>query len=864
MKLSREWLSDFVDFKDIDDERFCELITTRVAEVDGMTFPGAAADSAVIAKVTASAKHPKRDNLTVVTVTTGGAPIEVICGAPNVRVGMLTAYLAPGAQFVPAKGEEGGQLTAVTAREIDGVTSHGILVSEKELGLTGDHSGIIDLTPEWLAGASKAPAAKSADFDGLVGKKLADIVPCKDTVLEIDNKSLTHRPDLWCHFGFARELAAILNRPLLETLDALADDTEQGAKAFAAAASGKSVWSVAIAPQSGCRRFTAVEIDGVAVVASPLWMRRRLARVGAGVRNVIVDLSNYCMHDIGQPNHTYDADALRSKTITVRRAASGEAFTALDGEIRDLCPDDIVIADDAGPIGLGGVMGGAETSVKDSTTRLVLENANFDPVTIRKTTVRYALRTDASNRFEKSLSAFTCAVGARRFLQLLAALQPQAKTVGVIVDTFPERPKAVAVPLRHDYIRGRLGAEVPDAQIDQMMTGLGFRIANAELQVPYYRATRDISIEDDIVEEVGRIFGYENVPERSPKIDSVAAPVRPAAAFEELSRDVLCGLGFSEAYLYSFMNPERANRAGYVTEQAIELLNPVDSTQAYVRTTLVPGLIEALDRNLKNTSQVLLFELGRGYERDADPRHAKLKFRTPVKNPAAFERRLLGLVYASGKDEKIAGTAGTPATTSGADFYAAADVVRRLVRKCARASITLHPLVAAGAPAQSSAGDYSVYKHWMHPFRAASISVNGVSIGVIAEVAPSFTEDSTTRAIVAELDLELLLEADTAETRFKPLSKYPDSFFEVSVVAPVSAYACDVEQVVRSRVPDRVLRRIETLSMYQGKPLADGEKSLSFKLYLGAENRTLSGEELQQIQTDVVNSIRESAYTLRG
>ncbi len=867
MYISRNWLEDYISLDGISNERFEEIVTTRVAEVDGVELAASPVDVAIVAAVTKVEAHPSKDKLSVVSLSLGKEQVQVLCGAPNVREGMLSVYLAPGAKFRSAGAAE--EYAEVEVRTIEGIESKGVLVSERELGLSGDHSGIIDLTPQYIASCRR----NGSEAQAKAGELFSLYAGAADTILEIDNKSLTHRPDLWCHFGFVRELSAILDRPVLTSMDRFADNDEAGAKLLAELGSGKSDWAIEVAKDCGCYRFTGLELRGVQAIQSPLWLRRRLHAVGAGIRNVIVDLSNYVMHDIGQPNHTYDADLLSGTTLKVRLAKEGEVFDGLNDEQYTLAAEDMAVCDESGAIGLGGVLGGAKTAIRDETSRLLYEAASWDPVRVRKTSVRHALRTDASNRFEKSLSQYAVPLAQHRYVELMKELVPGSSVHSAIVDTFPNKPVKVTVPARFDYIRQRLGYDVPNEEITRMLSALGFNwIKEDRVEVPYYRATRDVSLEDDLVEEVGRTVGYENIAEEAPRIMSVAAPTRHVQEFEHTVRDLLCGMGFSETYDYSFMNPERAQAMGFSIEQAVELLNPVDVNQSHIRTTLVPGMVETLLSNGKNTSQLAMFELGRGYETSEDPRHTELQYRAKFKNTPGFERRLLTLLYASGRDESTIAQTVTPAVEQGADFFSMVTVVKRVVGKVSRQPLSLKPIFAvsgsngstAAGTAKSAAGDYTAYKQWMHPYRAVSLIVAGKEIGVLAEVTPQFREDFSHRAVIAEIDTEILIEADQKTSLFARPSKFPDSFFEMSVVMPKQSYYAELETLLKSNVDSELLRRIEVLSVYEGKPLQENEKSVSVKLFLGAGDRTLSGEELDNIQNSLMAAVAESSFSLRS
>ena len=639
-------------------------------------------------------------------------------------------------------------------------------------------------------------------------------------------------------------------------------------------------YSVEVAKDSGCRRFIALEIEGVSAVESPLWLRRRLFSVDAGVRNLLVDLSNYVMHDIGQPNHAYDADSLSGGALSIRKAADGEKLLALDGVERKLCAEDIVIADSKQAVALGGVIGGDSTAVSDSTTRLLLESANFDPVCVRKTCKVHQLRTDASNRFEKSLSPYAPPLGIQRYFELLVELMPGAKAAGAAVDTCLVRPAPVKIELSAAYVAERLGVDIDEKKCLEILGGLGFESEKKSaggktlnLSVPYYRATRDVSIAEDLVEEVGRIYGYEHIPEAAPRIESIPSVLLPIVELENGARDTLSTLGFSETYNYSFMSGSRAEKLGYSLASAVELENPVDANYSFVRTTLVPGMLEFVENNSRHQDSLFMYEIGRAYEAKLPKPHKQLRALSPAKNSkgnAGFERRMLVLCYASGKDESRLGEALEPPLSTGADFYGAAAALKRVVRNLGQDEIELKPLAEASAAAGNeassgiSAWDYLSPAAWMHPCRAASIFMNKQAVGVIAEAAPSVFDDCKLRVVVAEVDLALLLEAAEKQDAFLALPKYPESLFELSIVAPRKAVFSDIRALLETNVHQDLLRKIEVVNVYEGSPLQEGQKSVSVKLHFGAMDRTLASDELTSIQENLINAVEDSEYELRA
>lgn len=851
MKISKSWLNDFVEVSDLSGEEFTEIITTKVAEVDDVTTVAQPLNDATVAAIQALSAHPEKANLKIATVATGSETRTVVCGAQNAAVGMLTAYLAPGSAFYDAE----SKLCAIENRQVAGVASQGILVSERELGLTSNHDGILELQAA----------------DGFkVGDRIANKLGGSDIVLEIDNKSLTHRPDLWSHFGFAREMSAILGRPLKRNIDSWADDANQGSDFFKQLCTKDSTPITTAIESTAARRFLGVSIEGVSAKASPLWLRRRLFAVGAGVRNVLVDLSNYVMNDIGQPNHAYDKALLNGNILSARFAKAGESFISLDEVERSLTEQDIVIADSKSAVALAGVIGGLHSSVNAKTTSLFLESANFDPTTVRLMTKRHTLRTDASNRFEKSQSAYSAPLAIFRFVELLKAIQPSATVVGSVSDAFAQRPKQVTVAASTEYIRQRLDDGIATKTVESILSSLNFKFAKPDAKgstvvtVPYYRATRDIEIEDDLVEEVGRIYGYNSIAEQSPLIHSTASQANKLKVVEEQVRDFMLGASFSEVYDYSFGCKERNEALGYSINDAVLLQNPVDQTSNYLRTTLVPGFIDLLDRNARFFRELSCFEIGRSYERTAKPTHANLKIREAFNNPAGFERRLLALGYSSGKNESELATTATPAIASGADFYALAHLIKRLARVLGVTDISLTP-IQSGQAATQAAGDFAGYRSWMHPYRAATIRAgsNATPIGVIAQVHPIAVSRISEQVVVAEIDLELLAEFALEVDSFKSISKFPDSLFEISVVMPLTDHFTQVAAVITSGIDTALLRRMDVISVYEGAPIATGHKSVSIQMAFGAGDRTLGNEEVQTLQQQVMAAVNASSYQLR-
>jgi phenylalanyl-tRNA synthetase beta chain len=527
---------------------------------------------------------------------------------------------------------------------------------------------------------------------------------------------------------------------------------------------------------------------------------------------------------------------------------------------RTLRPADVVVADERHAACLGGILGGAETAIDEKTAHLFLEAANWDPGRIRTTAKQHQVRTDASNRFEKNQSPFLPRLGIERFAEILHELQPGV-TFSAVGDVFPLRPQPVLVPLRYTYVSERIGAVVPKKKSDQVLTDLGFALkpgkvdGTAVVAVPYYRATRDISIEDDLVEEVGRIYGYNEIGATAPLIASDTEIPDRLRAFEYEVRDQLCGLGFSEAYSYSFLDQKRGAALGLDLSDAVVLANPIDAERDIMRVSLVPAMVELIERNLRFSSSMALYEIGRAYHSDGTNAPHRGRGGAPAR-----ERRLLCLGLVAGEDERTLSAYGRPPVEQGLEFYAIAGVVRKIVTLAGPEEARLVP---AAARSSASAGDeYAAVKRWMHPHRQATVIVGSEPVGVIAEVRPGIADTGETRAVIAEIDLERLLQLNSAARPYAPLPKFPPSFFEMSIVTAERTPFAEIDRLIRGAVDRKLIKAMEVTAVYRGAPLAEGEKSTSIRLALGSDDRTLGPEEIQRFQSKLMQSV-EQRFSLR-
>ncbi|MBS1859498.1 MAG: phenylalanine--tRNA ligase subunit beta [Acidobacteria bacterium] len=769
MKFSYNWIREFVPGLTQAALPLERLITMKTAECEGIEETGRALAGASVAAVLSVSPLPDTHNVKAV-VDLGELGLRtVVCGAPNCRGGMLSVWLPVGRKM------------------IHGVDSDGMLASGDELGVSRDHSGILELT------------------GGEPGAAIAGLLP--DSIIEIDNKSITHRPDLWGHHGMAREVAAILALPLTDPvkMDLLP--------------AGDAAIKVRIEDLTLCPRYSALVFDNVKVEPSPLWLQYRLTAIGLNPINNIVDMTNFVMAELSQPMHAFDADLLSGDTIVVRTARPGEAFRGLNGEEYTLDPANVVIADEKGAIALGGVIGGFDSAISGRTTRVVLESANFLASSIRKTSAAIKLRTDASMRFEKAQDPANTLRGLARAIELLRQICPGARLVGGVADHKREIPAPPPIELPLPWLAAKLGRELPSDEVRRILESLAFGVAEASpgvfrVTVPSWRATKDISLPDDLVEEVGRMIGYDTITPTAPLVPAAVPPGNPTRRFHHRVRDIVIDQGFTEAYNYSFISEEAAAAFGFSPESHLRVTNAIASDQTLMRRSLLPGIWRNVVENAKHQESFRLFEIGM----EIRPRAEGLPDEIPHLVAALYDRHGDG---ASGLFE-----------------------MKRVAECLMPGAVT--------APADALS--------WEHPARAATIEWRGKTVARLFELHPNLVE--TGRAALLDVDLAVLEALSAGEARYTPIRRYPSSAFDLSVIAPLRAHAGKLQETIAASAGP-LLESVEFQRQYSGPPLADGTKSVSFRVTIAAPDHTLSNDEIAAARAGIIDRMRGLGFELR-
>jgi len=763
MKFSYRWIKELVPGLNVEPKELMRLITMKTAECEGLELVGATLETASLARVIGVQSIEGSHNQIAVVETSRYGKKQVVCGAPNCRPGMLTVYV-PAAPVV-----------------IHGVESDGMLASGLELGINRDHTGIVELDTEVL------------------------LTP--DTVIEVDNKSLTHRPDLWGHYGMAREVAAITRQSLRDPakLDLLPK--------------GDAAIGVEIEDLSLCPRYSALVFENVTVGPSPLWLQYRLEAIGLNTINNVVDVTNYVMAELAQPMHAFDADKLHGQTIFVRSARAGEQIVALNEESYQLSSSNLVIADAEAPIAIAGVIGGLHSAIDAGTKRIVLESACFQAVSVRKTSVALKLRTDASMRFEKSQDPVNTVRGLALARELLEQVSPGIRVVGGVADRKAELKKPPPIELTLDWLIRKLGRPVNATEVRAILEALDFGVTEKapghfSVTVPSWRATKDISIKDDLLEEVGRMIGYDSITPQAPLIESVVPPENPMRRYQRRVRSMAAAQGFTEVYNYSFISEEMARAFHFDPAAHVRVANPIASDQTLMRMSLLPGIWKNILDNSRHLTSFRLFEIGR----EIHPSRGILPDEIP---------HFVAAIYAREGDGR-----------------ASLFELKRLA-ECLMPGCEVEP-----APARP----------FEHPQRAVAVRWRSETIGRIFELHPTLGVEG--RAAILDLDLAILERLDKREVRYQSLRRYPTSAFDLSVVADLRQPAGEIERRL-AEAAGAGLVDIEFVREYTGAPLPSDRKSVSFRLTVGASDRTLSSEEVAVIRDRVIEAMHNAGFELR-
>ena len=791
MNLSMRWLDEFVHV-DTPIHDFCEALTMSGSKVEGYEVEGTEIENVVVGKVLAMERHPNSDHMWICQVDVGKSePVQIVTGAQNVHVGDL----------VPAalhKSHLPGGVT-ITKGKLRGVESNGMLCSLKELGLTTHdfpyaiEDGIFILQ-EVCA----------------VGEDIRTAIGLNDTVVEFEITS--NRPDCLSIIGLARETAATYRLPLH-----LHTPVVQGAGGDV-----NSLLKVRVENTELCQRYMAAVVRNIKVASSPRWLRERLRACGVRPINNIVDITNYVMLEYGQPMHAFDLKYVKDGQIVVRNAAAGETITTLDGTVRELSPEMLVIADAEKPSAVAGVMGGEYSGIHNDTNTIVFESACFKGSSVRLTAKKLGMRTESSGRFEKGLDPMNCEGALLRALELVEQLGA-GEVVSGVIDIDHADHALRRVPFDADWMNRFLGISLTREEMVESLRPLEIAVVGNECIVPSYRA--DLEQKADIAEEVARMYGYNKIPTTALR-GSAEAIVTPEQDFERRINNAMIAMGYDEIVTYSFMSPKMYDKiclpADHPMRKSVVITNPLGEDTSIMRTTGLPSMLDTLARNYNNRNpEAWLYEISSEY--------------LPREGEDLPEEKAVLMVGCYGGE---------------ADFFTLKGAVESLLSRL--------NLPRADYTAVSTHPSY-------HPGRFAVLTIGEVEIGSVGEVHPAVLANYGVkpRVVAAELRMDVLFAHRGGTPAFKQLPKHPAITRDLALVADDAVPAADIASRIR-KAAGKALESLTLFDVYTGEHMAPGKKSLAYSLVLRAADRTLTDEEAENAVKKVLANLAEIGVELRS
>ena len=800
MKVSLNWIRDYVQLPaDADLKKLAYDLTMSTVEVEDTIELAKQFDHMVVGVINTIEQHPNADKLRVCMTDIGGRVESIVCGGSNLREGMKVAVALPGA-VCRWHGE--GEPVEIKKSKLRGVDSYGMICGAVEIGLA-------DLFPT----KEEAHILDLSDFDAPAGTPLADALDLNDIILEIDNKSMTNRPDLWGHYGIAREIAALYDLPMKEF------------PRFDRNVANTAGFHVTVEDAERCPRYLSAQIEGLSVKPAPYQMQSRIWKVGMRPINALVDITNYVMLATGQPTHAFDSDHIAGHVI-VRRAGEGEKLLLLNGKELALSGDDLVIADDAGVVGLAGVMGGAKDSILPETDKVILEVANFDAKGIRRTALRYDNRTEASARYEKAIDPERCDQAFDLSMQLLGQLYPEMKVTG-LVDEYPQHLKQAEIDVPLSWLERRLGKRLPPEEIRHKMELLGYGISfsgdNMHVVVPTWRSTGDVSIQADIMEEVARMYGYENFE---------AEPITTTfdGAINQLDKDlerrikeylaIRCGM--QEIFTYPWMEESYVNAVLQSTEGILSLSTPPSPAERFVRSSLLPNLCKAVVKNERYFDEFSIFETAQVFrdENYTSPYDPREKLPSQRKNVA-------GAFVTTDKDIT-------------ALFRKAKGVVEMMARYVHMETLTFR---------QTEKPVWADNVVWLNICRGEE------KVGDLALLSKKVSMAcgiKNLNVMLFQLDQDSLVPLKSRTNTFTHMAEYPMTDYDISLLLDGSVQWKDVLQTVGG-IKSELLHGASFVDEYRGKQVPAGKKSLTLRLSIGSKEKTLTSSEIEEVASSVLN-----------
>jgi len=803
MKLSLNWIKDYVKLPDdMDLSRLAYDLTMSTVEVEGAENLAERFEKIIVGEIKEVNPHPNADKLRVCRVDIGEGEIkDIVCGGSNLEVGMKVVVACPGA-MVRWHGE--GEPVEIKNAKLRGVESFGMICASVEVGLA-------DLFPA----AEEHEIMDVTSFDAPAGTPIAKALDLDDIILEIDNKSMTNRPDLWGHYGIAREIAALYDLPLVPFDPYIPEAVDE--------------YDVRIKDVDRCPRYIGAKVEGLSVKPSPFRMQSRIWRVGMRPINALVDITNYVMLATGQPTHVFDSNHIIDH-IEVRRANEGEKLQLLNDKQLALSADDLVIADAEGAVALSGVMGGAKDSVLPETESVILEVANFESRGVRRTALRYDNRTEASSRYEKAVDPERCDQALSLAMQLFSELYPDMK-VTAFKDLYEKKLQRAEIDVDFDWLDRRLGKRIPQEIVAKKLGTMGYEVTFTEsgmhIVVPTWRSTGDVSIKADIMEEVARMYGYEN-------FEATTITTSFDGAINQLSVDLVrrvkeylafrCNM--QEIFTYPWMSDEFVNALIPSTDGILALATPPSPTEKYVRCSLLPNICKAIVKNERNFDAFDIFEeaqifLDSDYTSDYEGE----------KLPA--QKKHLGCAFVGSSDN------------IGELFRRAKGVIGSMPRFTHMEGFTF---------------EKNEKPYWADETVWLNICLNGKKIGdlaLLSKKAALACGIKVLSAVLVELDMDVLVPFKSRTNRFSRMPEFPMNDYDISFLVDSMVKWDEIYGAVMAK-KNELLRDVKFVDEYKGKQIPAGKKSITIRLVIGSNEKTLTGDEIEQVANSVLKRLAKN------
>ena len=798
MNVSVKWLKEYVDF-DLSPEALAERLLMLGMEIESIKQLGEGLDRVVVGRISTVEKHPQADKLVLCNVDVGsGTDTQIVCGAPNAREGLVAPVALVGAQLPNG-------LTIKRAK-IRGEESQGMLCSEQELAISDEASGLMKL-PD----------------DTQIGAPLVEALGLNDVVLELE--ITPNRPDCLSMIGVAREIGVTTGNPLrLPKVNVPSGTTDI-----------HNLTSVTIEAPDLCPRYAARVIQGVKIAPSPAWLQRRLETIGVGTINNIVDITNYVLMEYGHPLHAFDYHQLTENRIVVRRAKPGEKLKTIDAEERELTPDMLVIADAENPVALAGVMGGFDSEITDQTVDVLLESAYFHPPSIRKTSKVLGMHTEASHRFERGADPEGVIPALNRAAHLITEIAGGEICSG-IVDVYPGKREAINIKLRPERANFVLGTEIDTDEMRNILTRLGFVVSDTfEVTAPTFRP--DVAQEVDLIEEIARVYGFDNIPTTLPRGDIPIPKVDLKENLREHVKTYLLQCGMMEAMNYAFYHPDVFDRIRLAStdplRQAVQIANPLSEDQSIMRTTLIPSLLANAQHNRNHQiNDVQFFECSKVFipsETDEYPNEPE---------------RVAGIIAGN----LGAGVYGDPLRP--ADFFDIKGVVEGMLDRCGSSDYTI------------THTDHPAF----HPGRRAEIRIEDKALCVFGEAHPEVLEnyDLPHKAYLFELDFDRLIDVVEPMKQFEPIPIYPSVNRDLAIVLDADTPASHPTEIIKA-AGGELVSALHLFDVYTGEQVPEGKKSLAFAIEYRSTTETLTDEVVDRVHGGILEQLeRELGATLRS